>query len=365
MSAEEIEKNQLIKQLEAKKAALTALTNFVIDKTGGLQPILNFISVNHDYGYLEEALRILAKVIGGKQIYAEKFIRFRGFQIISDRIDFQQLPPAEILHQIMTIFKLVSHREELANMKLNRATRLAIVCTLPQQTFYYTLVGTMENALCFLLNVFHLNERSRSSLLHSYREKAIKHFIDLSVHCFYIISHILSTETTSAASSAAPANGYDFVNIIFVEPNIDFAIDPNLKQTCITILEKCLGILAVMNKEFKNNKQLIGMDTLEKFASKKIVDNGRAIALYQLILLKLDNNECHESVLNGLHRILISGIHLPVESRGYLLAESLLKYLFNQNTPIHLKKSALNVFIQLCQSGPHFNVIVPLVRYDI
>nr|CAD2136334.1 unnamed protein product [Meloidogyne enterolobii] len=369
------------------------LKKFVLDQRG-LELILKIISENQNLRLLRQALRTLTTLIDSKQqIFAEHFVRLAGVDLIVTRIDAVQ-PSSDDLYPALLTLKLVSDIPQLACMELDRAVHLAIRGTLPPPIPQTTKPGgcisanavdtfwrNIVNSLGFLRNVCALNEQSRSYLIRLDEGRTISHLVELAAQSFDLLfcspspsssSSSPSTSTTNTnttTSSSTPSNVEQLCCISSEVRKSHVEIGAKRRQMLTTMLDECLCLLALVNKEYNNNRQncnkINGMannNREQKFASKKLAEDERAMLLYQLIL-RLDRTEFHKSVLTSLRRILNSGISLPIESRGIKLAETLLKYLFSHNTQIHLTKIAVEVLIGLVcdQSKLHLSVITHLL----
>ncbi|CAK5078691.1 unnamed protein product [Meloidogyne enterolobii] len=369
------------------------LKKFVLDQRG-LELILKIISENQNLRLLRQALRTLTTLIDSKQqIFAEHFVRLAGIDLIVTRIDAVQ-PSSDDLYPALLTLKLVSDIPTLACMELDRAVHLAIRGTLPPPIPQTTKPGgcisanavdtfwrNIVNSLGFLRNVCALNEQSRSYLIRLDEGRTISHLVELAAQSFDLLfcspspsssSSSPSTSTTNTnttTSSSTPSNVEQLCCISSEVRKSHVEIGAKRRQMLNTMLDECLCLLALVNKEYNNNRQncnkINGMannNREQKFASKKLAEDERAMLLYQLIL-RLDRTEFHKSVLTSLRRILNSGISLPIESRGIKLAETLLKYLFSHNTQIHLTKIAVEVLIGLVcdQSKLHLSVITHLL----
>uniref|UniRef100_A0A1I8BC53 Uncharacterized protein n=1 Tax=Meloidogyne hapla TaxID=6305 RepID=A0A1I8BC53_MELHA len=369
------------------------LKKFVLDQHG-LEIILKLISENQNLRLLRQALRTLTTLIDAKQqIFAEQFVRLDGINLIVTQIDILQ-PSSDDLYPALLTLKLVSDIPALAYMDLDRAIHLAIRGTLPPPIPQTTKPGgcisgsavdtfwrNIVNSLGFLRNVCALNERSRSYLTRLDEGRTISHLVELATQSFDLLfcssspssssssPSTTATTTNTTTSSSTPSNVEQLCCISNEIRKSHVEIGAKRKQMLNTMLDECLCLLALVNKEYnkQNCVKINGManNREQKFASKKLAEDERAMLLYQLIL-KLDRTEFQKSVLTSLRRILNSGISLPIESRGIRLAETLLNYLFSRKTQIHLTKIAVEVLIGLVcdQSRLHLSVITPLLSTE-
>uniref|UniRef100_A0A1I8BIA5 Protein kinase domain-containing protein n=1 Tax=Meloidogyne hapla TaxID=6305 RepID=A0A1I8BIA5_MELHA len=345
-----------------------------IDQSG-LEAILRLISENQDLKLLQQILSTLVTLIIAEQTYAENFVHLDGINLMVTQFDNLQPSSDDLYHALLTL-KLVSDiPPTLAYMDLDRAISLAIRGMLPPLIPQKTKTGgcisgsaldthwwNIVNSLGFLRNVCALNEQAKIYFTQLDGGGTISRLVELGTQCFDLLfcSSSTSTPSTSTTNIAASSSTYNVEQIFCINAEIgSVEIGPERTQTLNTMLNDCLFLLALVNKEYDNKQN----DEIIRSVSEKLAADERVMLLYQFIL-KLDETEFQRSVLTSLQRILNCGVSLPVESRGVRLAENLLKYFSNRNTQTHLKKIAVEVLIGLVceQSGLHLAVITPLLR---